>query len=253
MIAWWMTQSLFIGAWLAGAAMLLDVAMRRLGRSARGVWVAALLGLAALTAWSIGRPETPVPPAAMSVESPVPAATAAVPAASLPWGNLFAVPQELLRHAGRAILRWEASLALEPWLGGLWLALSALTALALLGLHARVAVRRRRWPVLGDIDGVPVRIADDEGPCVIGLVPAEIVLPAWAASLPDGARALIIAHEREHVRGGDPWLFAVANAVLVALPWHPLAWWMQARLRLAIEVDCDRRCLAGGTDTGTYG
>ncbi|MCU0624593.1 MAG: TonB-dependent receptor plug domain-containing protein, partial [Gemmatimonadaceae bacterium] len=32
-----------------------------------------------------------------------------------------------------------------------------------------------------------------------------------------------------------------------------LAWWMQARLRLAIEVDCDRRCLAGGTDTGTYG
>jgi hypothetical protein len=56
MIAWWMTQSLVIGAWLAAGAALLDLALRHLGRPMRLAWFGGLLALGGFTAWTIGRP-----------------------------------------------------------------------------------------------------------------------------------------------------------------------------------------------------
>lgn len=253
MIAWWMTQSLVIGAWLAAGAALLDLALRHLGRPVRLAWFGGLLALGGFTAWTIGRPShAPSGAAEATLVASGVVATDDAPAASA-WPTLVALPQDAVRALGAAVMRHEAVRAAEPWLGAGWLGTSALAALALFGLHARLARRRRRWAHAGDVDGVAVRVAEDEGPFVLGVAPPEIVLPAWTASLPAEGRALIVAHEREHVRGGDPWMLAVANAAVVALPWHPVAWWMQARLRLAVELDCDRRCLAAGTDAGTYG
>jgi hypothetical protein len=37
------------------------------------------------------------------------------------------------------------------------------------------------------------------------------------------------------------------------MPWNPALWWQLRRLRLAIEVDCDRRVLARGIEPGVYG
>ena len=42
--------------------------------------------------------------------------------------------------------------------------------------------------------------------------------------------------------------------MLAAMPWNPALWWIARRLRLAVEVDCDGRVLAGERwDTHTYG
>jgi TonB family protein len=63
----------------------------------------------------------------------------------------------------------------------------------------------------------------------------------------------VVAHEREHVRAGDPRLLAAALAAAVLTPWNPAAWWQLRRLRLAIEVDCDARVLRRRGDVRAYG
>jgi hypothetical protein len=40
---------------------------------------------------------------------------------------------------------------------------------------------------------------------------------------------------------------------VVAAPWNPALWWQLRRLRLAIEVDCDRRVLNHGVSLDRYG
>jgi hypothetical protein len=36
------------------------------------------------------------------------------------------------------------------------------------------------------------------------------------------------------------------------MPWNPAIWWAMRRLRLAVEIDCDRRLLARGVDPRQY-
>ena len=57
----------------------------------------------------------------------------------------------------------------------------------------------------------------------------------------------------EHQRAGDTTLLSLAQLVLVAMPWNPLAWWQVRRLRLAIELDCDARVLRAEPDVRSYG
>ena len=71
--------------------------------------------------------------------------------------------------------------------------------------------------------------------------------------IPDDERRLIILHEREHIDGHDPWLLAFATAATIAMPWNVVIWWQYARLRLAIETDCDARVLARTGNRGLYG
>lgn len=59
---------------------------------------------------------------------------------------------------------------------------------------------------------------------------------------------MVLAHEEEHLRRRDPWLLAVAYASLLCFPWNPVLWWQVRRLRLAVEVDCDRRVTADRDD-----
>jgi TonB family protein len=72
-----------------------------------------------------------------------------------------------------------------------------------------------------------------------------VVLSRWVLGLDDQARALVFHHEREHIRAGDPWLLHAAVLVVIGMPWNPVVWWMAARLRLAIEIDCDARVVKG--------
>jgi hypothetical protein len=39
---------------------------------------------------------------------------------------------------------------------------------------------------------------------------------------------------------------------LVVMPWNPALWWATLRLRLAVEMDCDRRLLRRGVDPRRY-
>jgi len=103
---------------------------------------------------------------------------------------------------------------------------------------------RRTWRA-HQVDGSEVLLSEDLGPAVVGVRRPAIVLPNWVLDLAPAERSLILAHEEEHRRGGDPALLAAALAVPVLLPWNPAAWFAFARMREAVETDCDQRVLAG--------
>jgi TonB family protein len=124
--------------------------------------------------------------------------------------------------------------------------------LALAAMGCVLALRRRGWRA-AEVDGVPVLVSSDVGPAVVGLFRSRIVLPAWALAADEGARRLVLEHEREHVRAGDPRLLAAAFLFAALTPWNPAAWWQLRRLRLALEVDCDARVLRRRADVRAYG
>lgn len=94
-----------------------------------------------------------------------------------------------------------------------------------------------------ELDGVSVHLSARTGPAVLGVLSQRIVLPAWARTLAPEYRRLMLAHECEHIAARDPQRLACALAALVAMPWNPVLWWCAARLRRAIEMDCDARVL----------
>jgi TonB-dependent SusC/RagA subfamily outer membrane receptor len=64
---------------------------------------------------------------------------------------------------------------------------------------------------------------------------------------------LILNHEAAHVDAGDPILLGVACVLVALVPWNPALWIVLARLRLAIELDCDARVLRAGVSPRSYG
>ena len=88
-------------------------------------------------------------------------------------------------------------------------------------------------------------VSDRAGPLVLGLLDAQIVLPRWTLDEPDECR-LIVRHEREHVRAGDPWLLALGAVAVAAVPLSPALWWQHRLLRLAVETTRDTHVLAAG-------
>jgi len=134
----------------------------------------------------------------------------------------------------------------------LW-AVASVCWLGLLGLSAMILSRRAtRWrPEV--IEGVPVFVSHAMGPALMGVFTPGIVLPGWALELPRERLRLAIAHEREHASARDPLLLLAAALALAAMPWNPALWYAFARLRLAVEVDCDRRVLLAHPDVGLYG
>jgi hypothetical protein len=56
----------------------------------------------------------------------------------------------------------------------------------------------------------------------------------------------------EHIRAADPWTLVVACSAVALMPWNPALWFCLSRLRLAIEIDCDRRMLQRGVRIENY-
>jgi hypothetical protein len=135
-----------------------------------------------------------------------------------------------------------------------WGLASAGLALRLAGGVLLLARARRRW-TRRDVLGVPVLVAESRGPAVVGLRPATIVVPAWALAMDAGRLGLMLRHEQEHVRARDGLLLWAAQLAIVLMPWSPALWWMLARLRAAVEIDCDARVLRGASpaDVRAYG
>jgi TonB family protein len=72
----------------------------------------------------------------------------------------------------------------------------------------------------------------------------KIILPGeWHTWHPEKLEAVLV-HERTHVRRAD-WAIAAMAAVNRCVFWfHPLAWWLEARLRTLAEEACDDASLA---------
>ncbi len=236
MIAHWMLYVLAVGVLVTLGALAMEGAMRAFHLPQRWVWAAALVLGLAIPAAARWMPRAAEPVAA------APAAQAEDVPGSLPAAGRIAV------DAGRGLDLAALDGALRMgWFG------SGLVVLLALGAASLVLARRRRGWRAAEIDGVPVLLSSGTGPAVVGLFRSRIVLPAWVADADPAERALLIEHEQEHLRAGDPRLLALALACVVLAPWNPAAWYALRRLRLAMEIDCDARVLARRADVRAYG
>lgn len=128
---------------------------------------------------------------------------------------------------------------------------------ALIGLVLLASYRRQR-ALLGratqrPMAGTMVHVSAHTGPAVIGATAPAIVVPQWLLERSAEEQRLVVAHESAHIAAGDPQLLLAGCALVAIMPWNPAAWFALARLRLAIELDCDARVLSRGTNTREYG
>jgi TonB family protein len=228
MIAW-MAYSVLLGLLLTVAAEALQRLLHLRRRSTRFVWAAALLasiGLPALLPLFVKEQpaavEPSILPATFSLQIDVTAASAAAP--------LFTLSDLVM--GGWAL----ASALLLVWVGA-----------ALL----RLARARHRWEARTVAES-PVLVSENTGPAVIGFVRPAVVIPRWVCALSQLQQRLVLAHEREHIAARDPLLILLARLLPALLPWNPALWLQSRRLRESVELDCDRRLLARGTNANRY-
>lgn len=147
--------------------------------------------------------------------------------------------------------RATAGLPMDVLLLFVLLTVSAVALVRTAVAHARLRRESRAWPQ-GEMDGIPVRLSDSTGPAVSGWLHPMIVMPRWVTQLAPAQRGAILAHELEHVRANDSLLLNASRLVFALVAWNPIAWLAYRRLRLAVEIDCDRRVLALGGDMPAY-
>lgn len=255
-LAAWMVQGLVIAALFAGTAALLQ----RIAREAvptRAIWGAALVGATLLIFIAPFRLEEAARRDGLSRIEGVPLSAAGF---TQDFDPVVAVG--LVAERARAALDAPMLLAADAVrllpdsvarvVTGAW----AVIALALVTLLVASHRRLRRSLAAAearDIDGVAVRLTEDLGPAVVGVRDPMVVVPRWLLALPSAEQALVVRHERSHVAAGDPLLLMTGVALAALQPWNPVTWFVVSRLRLAIELDCDRRLLRTGTSPRAYG
>jgi uncharacterized protein (TIGR03435 family) len=101
---------------------------------------------------------------------------------------------------------------------------------------------------------IPVRVSTDRlGPGVVGVWRPVLVLPPGIATrLTADQLAAVVAHERCHVTRRDNLTALLHMAVEAAVWFHPLVWWIGARLVDERERACDEEVLHGGGDPRVY-
>jgi TonB-dependent SusC/RagA subfamily outer membrane receptor len=266
MIATWMLQALLVTVLIGLAGRAAEELFRLYSLPRRQVWAAALIAALVVPVWML---VSPAPPPATTDGSGVSAGSAAEllaygealaegvvagpPGAGLYWPGVVAARASAAASAlvAEAVARVGAA-RLESALLGAWLALS-LGILSLFGVTmARHARLRRRWQAAHLAD-TAVYVAARGGPAVVGVMRPAIVVPSWLLRADPSHQRMVVLHEREHVRAGDHLLVAVAHALAALMPWNLPLYWMLKRLRLTVELDCDRRVLARGAEPRAYG
>ncbi|HVZ49795.1 MAG TPA: M56 family metallopeptidase [Gemmatimonadaceae bacterium] len=217
-------------ACIALAALAAEPLFRQMGKPVRWVWVTALALAVALPAL--------VPLRQALTPAPLDGDKVAVSLTSLPLGALTTAP--------------AVSPAAGDALGLGWLVASALVAFVLVGVHVRYRRVRARWPE-ARVGGERVLVSSGEGPAVMGFYRPDIVVPRWLLARGEAEQRIVVAHEREHLRAGDPAVLGFGMLAVLLMPWNLAAWFMLARLRLAVELDCDARVLRAGTLPFVYG
>ena len=253
MSAGWLIYITLVVALLAAAAWAAESFCRQLGRPTRWSWLGATVAVVVLVAraalvgdaspTSVLLAKAAVGSATLPPESPGSLLTAMRDAIALA-GSMLAT---LVALGARTLPARAVGLAATVWAGA-----SALALVVLALVHQRIRRARRAWPA-AELHGSRVRIAPDVGPAVVGVVRPEIVIPRWVLGCTTAEQRLVLAHESEHLRGRDHLLLGIGSLVVALVPWHPAVWWMLARLRLAIELDCDARVLRRGVRAKDYG
>jgi beta-lactamase regulating signal transducer with metallopeptidase domain len=246
-----------VGACIALAAWILEGGLRLAELPGRWAWVGAI-GLLLGAIFLAPQAGTVMEHASQAAEYPeaVSGEGPLLPAAQSAGAKLFLgkIRSSVASSPGRIAAAVDESL--PHWatsaLKFVWIATSGLLLLILAVVHLRYRRRMTGWPTqrLRERD---VQISDDVGPAVIGLRRPAIVLPRSLLEVSVTELDVVLAHEEEHLSARDNWLLTGGCVAAALLPWHPASWWMLARLRLAVELDCDRRVLRRGIGRRLYG
>lgn len=223
----WMAYAAVVSLLIAGAARLIEHYPRARALPVRWVWAVAI-AMAVVLPWIL------------------PGLTAVLPEGGVELGPVVSVaaPPAGDNAAGPAPSLARRLAAADPWVGGLWVALSAVLLLRLAVVGLRLGRQVRRLPVRR-VGHLRIHRGGALGPAVVGMLRPSIVLPGWIDEVCDADLRLIVAHEAEHVRARDPALVLAGYLAVVAMPWNLPLWALFRRLRAAVEEDCDRRVLAG--------
>jgi len=245
MITLWMVYSLIVSLALAVSASVLDRATSGALRQRRWIWALALTLSASIPGWQLAAARLGLTTG--TIGSQVVGEARFKTAAPSMWAASQSGLAELIARADSESLGAVNVTLTWAWLAAVLVAVTGYAATAW-----SLSRRRRSWRKVV-IDGQPVWLAAGTGPAVIGALRPTIVVPEWSLALPPDQRALMLEHERQHVRARDPLLLQASALVGVLMPWNLVAWWLVRRLRLAIELDCDARVLAAGRDSRAYG
>lgn len=274
-LGWVVIHASWIGA--LGAAVL-HVALMVLGRASanvrHGVACAALgavvlavvvVGFAAFMP-SVGAGEAgDQPGSASSMVTPFfsPSAGAAIESGDVAGAGRTGVFAGVL-----VVVGWALGVA-APWLAVVSLVVTGF-ALARLGVAlvrvSRLSATLRALPDLAARSGVwaervgrlrGVRVVESTVvavPMVLSLVRPIVVVPTGLrGSMPSEQLDLIVLHELEHVRRGDPWIALVQVVVEALFAVHPGVRWISHQVRIEREVRCDAGVVRVTGDHRAYG
>lgn len=230
-----MVYAVLVSALFAMGAAIAHRLIRSSLPGTRFIWAAAMAAALLMIATTPARLRAPVEEPAVEVAPPSAAAT------------LSELPMSVAARAAVRLPAWGSSALSAFWVG------SALTALLVLAASYRRHRRRIALAQLSVLDGTRVRITESLGPAVVGVWRPDIVVPRWLLGRAREEQSMVVRHERSHVEVGDPALLLAGCVAAALMPWNPVCWYMLARLRLAIELDCDRRVLRTGAPARAYG
>jgi TonB family protein len=218
---------------LAAVAALGELLVRSRRLAGRWVWVISMSLVLPVTGFVMLAPAAPEPQS--NAGSPV------LP----PLGDAGSVVGVAVTPAKSYLELSDVALTMG------WVGASALLFLVIAVGQWRLA-RARRQARPGRLHGHHVMLTDDLGPAVAGVRQPVVFVPGWALALDDESQKLLLAHELEHARRRDTTLLMMGAGLTALVPWNPVVWWMARRLRVAVELDCDRRVLAANPGVRRY-
>jgi bla regulator protein BlaR1 len=236
----WVLYLLTVSIFLSCAGVLVELWARPRFRPIRTIWLLTLIGSLALPAIVSVVPHRYTEPTYGSEQADSGNSKSQVVSQAGRWISLEGV---YVPHATPAT--WDR------WVAAAWVSTSIATFSWVVGTMALMAHRRRSWRT-GLLAGNEVLWSVDFGPAVVGVLRPSVVIPTWVQRLPESRQRLILSHERSHLEARDPLALTLGMIAVALAPWNPLLWWQLRRLRLAIEVDCDRRLLAAGAEPTDY-
>lgn len=238
MLVVWAVYILSISTVLVALAWPAERALRRRKKATRFLWASAFLG---------------------SVLSPILGGVLVSVrdlflAERIELARTLGTPNPAALYTAEDVLRDSsvAGIGINALFLGFWLATAAIAA-GWIWLSRRSAKtistswRPTTWR------GHSVYRSQATGPCVAGFIRPRLVIPDWVDSLTERQQELVLQHELEHVRVWDPRLSQIFLGLICLMPWNLPLIVAYRRLRLAIEIDCDRRVVGQSASLREYG
>ena len=204
----WLLYTMLVGGLLTLAAHCVGRVCQLAARPTRWVWISALTLTVVLAGVAPYRAAV-LSSATRSTSRVAPLTDSEVRQQVMPstdrWSESVQFVRREMTTPTITLPAQRVPVSLDAYLAATWGTLSVLVLLFFSTVYLRFRRVRRGWPI-SDLQGVRVRIAPDGGPVIIGLRRPEIVVPQWLLCCSAEEQRLVLTHEQEHIRAGDPWI-----------------------------------------------